>query len=337
MAKHPASAAKFAPSLMAADTEILDLEIKTFAIDTRPVTPAEIQTHPNLLSLADLTAERLADQVSERVREFLNDRDFYRQEYVVKLPGWGDTALVLPRFPIEVPIADADGFQVPEVSLLRGSALSLGTDQAIEADSYRIRGNCHNELYRDRGWEWTTQVSSGVRPDPLPGLETSDYTIGNGDGLGAAGSLSAGYLMPGQVGSNQEGPRKDTPAAAIENWQTGVTYGVSQSTAFGDAQGSFIIPSRASIQADQARGRIVLECTTAGTSGATEPAWVSTTGATFDDNGLIWTTRAARVLPRMVRQAAWIMADLIDKENRGTVCDGSQWGMIKHMLRKACI
>lgn len=331
MAKHPASAAKSAPSLMAADTEILDLEIKTHAVDTRPVTPAEIQTHPTLLSLDDIAAERLADQVSERVRELINDRDFYRQEYVVKLPGWGDTALVLPRFPIETPIADADGFQVPEVSLLRGSALSLGTDQAIEADTYRIRGNCHNELYRDRGWEWTTQASAGVRPDRLPGLETSDYTIGNGDGLGVVGSLTAGYLMPGQVGSNPEGTRKDPPTAATENFQSPASYDVGQSTAYGDSLGSFIIPT------DRLLAGIVLECTTAGTTAGAEPAWSVVIGTETTSGTAVFTTRAARVLPRMARQAAWMMASMIDQENRGNMCDGKQWSRVKHMLLKVCL
>jgi len=314
-------------------TEILDLEIKTHAVDTRPVTPAEILTHPKLISLDLITAELLADQVSERMRELVQDRDFYRQEYIVKLPGFGDTALVLPRFPIETPIADAEGEQVPEVSLLRGSGLSLGTDLAIEADTYRIRGNCHSELYRDRGWDWTTQVSSGVRPDKLPGLETSDYIVGNGDGLGVAGSLTAGYLMPGQVGSNPEGPRKDPgPTVAIENWKPNTAYDVGKSTAYGDVRGSFIVPT------DRALAGIVLECTVAGTTAAgEEPTWSEVIGAVAVSGGATFTTRAARVLPRLARQAAWMMADMINSENKGSMCDGAQWGRIAHMVRRACL
>jgi len=329
-----------APSLMAGETEILDLDIVTYAVDKRPITPDEVKLVPGLTSTPDdISAAFLADQVAMRISELIGDREPWRQEYVVRLPGFGDTALVLPRFPVETPIADAEGLQVPEVSLLHGlDTFSTGTDQVVEADTYQIRSNCHKELYRRRGWRWTTQFSSGVRPDPLPGLETSDYTIGNSAGLGAAGSLTAGYLMPGQVGSLPDGPRQDPPAAAIETWQSNTAYGVGQSTAHGDDRGSFVLPSRASIQADSSRGGIVLECTVAGTTiTGSEPLWDSTIGATEDDNGLIWTTRAARVLPQLARQAAWKLVALIDAENRGVVCDHGQMAKIRHMLIKACL
>jgi hypothetical protein len=168
----------------------------------------------------------------------------------------------------------------------------------------------------------------------LPGLETSDYTVGNGDGMGAAGSLTAGYLMPGQLGSNPEGPRKDPPTAAIENWQENTVYDVGQSTAYGDDRGSFIIPT------DRALAGIILECTTTGTTetgSGNEPAWPTTIGTETTSGTAVFTTRAARVLPRMARQAAWMMASMIDQENRGNMCDGKQWSRVKHMLVKSCL
>lgn len=48
------------------------------------------------------------------------------------------------------------------------------------------------------------------------------------------------------------------------------------------------------------------ECTTAGTSGASEPVWPTTIGATVTDGSITWTARAATELPAIVSQWCWV-------------------------------
>lgn len=334
MAKH---APMMAQGLAVDGQERQIIDVATAAVDTRPITPKEIQSHPNLLGLTDVAAELLADQVSARLVEMINDREPWRQEYVIDLAGWGDQDLTLPRYPIETPIADSDGESVPEVVLLLGGSFGTLTD-VFDADRYEISGDstgCRKALYKDTAWPWTTLSSRGVRADPLPGHETSDIQVGNGAGMGVAGSLTCGYIMPGQLGENQAGPREATPSAAVETWQPATVYGVGQSVSFGDARGSFVYPTDR-----QLAQAFIEECTIAGTSGALvgdEPDWSPVIGSTLDDNGVEWTTRAAQVLPILVRQALFLMSALIHKENKGGECDGGAWGKIAHMIGKACI
>lgn len=335
----PKHATAYNPGMASDPIESLDIAVNTKAQDTRPITPDEIKQHPKIAqgaSLSDVAAELLADQISERLLDMLGDRPPWRQEYTANVAGWGDLEMMLPRYPTEAPAPDADGNQVPDVELTRnlfGGGSGTFDISVVPAD-YRIRGNCRDQLYYDRGWVWTTQVSDGVRPDPLTGLETSDYVVGNGAGAGAVGSYTAGYVLPGQVGSNPEGPRLRTaPTAYLTAWQPLTVYGVDQSTAYGDDRGSWLIP------ADRSLG-FMLECTTAGTSlvGPTEPDWDPIIGAeTVEAGGPTWTTRAATPLPYAVRQALWFMVDLVNKENLGNICDASSWGKVRRLLAKACV
>jgi len=51
---------------------------------------------------------------------------------------------------------------------------------------------------------------------------------------------------------------------------------------------------------------LCFECTSAGTSALSEPAWPSTIGATISDGSIIWTARAAIELPSVVSQWCYI-------------------------------
>lgn len=59
-------------------------------------------------------------------------------------------------------------------------------------------------------------------------------------------------------------------------------------------------------------GNVIFECTTAGESGATAPAWDTTIGHTTADGSVVWTTRAA-----------WTSAAHVD-----TVTDGSNFSVV---------
>lgn len=51
------------------------------------------------------------------------------------------------------------------------------------------------------------------------------------------------------------------------------------------------------------------ECTTAGTTGASQPVWPTTLGGTVTDGSVVWTARAAQELPPVVSQ--WCYAEFL--------------------------
>lgn len=324
-----AAAAIPSPGLSTDPLDSLDLEVSTRAKDRRPITSAEIQAHPDMKGLSDAAAESLADQVADRLVDLLQDHEPWRQEYIAKLVGYGDLALIAPRFPIEDLPVDADGFTVPDVSLRAGR---FGISTVIEPVDYRIRGVCRKEIYRETGWNWTTQVSVGVRSDPLPGLETADYTVGNGEGIGLPGSYTAGYVLPGQIGTNPEGPRLSPGTAPVTARQPSTDYDIDQSTAYGDDRGSWVVPVDRGLS-------FLLEVTVAGTSAAsaTEPVWNTTIGGITVDGTVTFTTRAAVQLTATIRQALWMLARLIHFENKSTPCDAEGLWKVKRLLRKSCL
>lgn len=75
----------------------------------------------------------------------------------------------------------------------------------------------------------------------------------------------------------------DEPASYAEGvdpdpWQDGTAYGL------GDVVRALV------------RGDFNFECTTAGTSGGSEPTWPTSAAATVNDGAVVWTARTARAL-----------------------------------------
>ena len=309
------------PGLAVDPIEALDLEILTLALDTRPITPAELQQHPDLPTSLDLVvAESLADRIAERLVDLLNDRDVWRQEYQARLIGWGDHELELPRFPIENLPPDANGFSVPVVTLEASDLLSVTTP--IDPATYRVYGRCRKRLYRRRFWVGTAPGASSVREDPLPGLENKDYNVG---------PFFAGHVLPGQVGTDPDGPRRSTPVAWNTTRQPSTAYLPDTSTAYGDARGSWIIPTDLSLA-------LLEEVTTGGTSAAGgDPVWNPVIGGETPDGGVTWTTRAAVILPERVRQALWFLAKIVHQEDKGTTCSVQDMAKVMKLLDRACV
>lgn len=88
-------------------------------------------------------------------------------------------------------------------------------------------------------------------------------------------TFTAGYLMPDQVTA----------------WATGATF----------AQYAWTRSSDPTVM-------LRFECTTAGTTGGSEPTWPTTVGGTVTDGTVVWTAREATELPANLREAAKIVA-----------------------------
>ena len=123
-----------------------------------------------------------------------------------------------------------------------------------------------------RGWIGQITLREGVYVAELRGLtDKLQQTIGRVFGRDCDADL----------GDTRCGVRLDPPA-----WQASTAYTVR---ATGDAKtGSVIKPTTAN-------GRH-FKCTTAGTSGATEPTWNTTIGGTTTDGGVTWTAIQALTL-----------------------------------------
>lgn len=88
-------------------------------------------------------------------------------------------------------------------------------------------------------------------------------------------TYTAGYLMPGQV-------------STTDNWAATTAYAV------GDLFGPDVTTG------------LYFEVTTAGTSGGSAPTWPTAAGETVTDGSVVWTARAAQVLPKSIERAAWL-------------------------------
>jgi hypothetical protein len=98
----------------------------------------------------------------------------------------------------------------------------------------------------------------------------------------------AGYLLPGRVSS----------------WKESTAY----------AAGAWVRPGFGVLSPFR------MECTTAGTSGSSQPTWPTTVGDTVTDGTAVWAARAARELPAQWRAWAYLAArHLLDDRPAGLI------------------
>lgn len=159
----------------------------------------------------------------------------------------------------------------------------------VDVTTYSVTGTHRHSLYRRHGW------ARAGRADPLTGdfrspTQTLWYSV----------PFTAGWLMPGQVSTwaASTAYKAEVATTSADDPATGVPYLV----------GSWVRSTDP---------RIVLrfECTTAGTTDATEPAAFATASAadTITDGTATWTARAARELPADLSEASLELALLIDQ------------------------
>ena len=140
---------------------------------------------------------------------------------------------------------------------------------AVTASTYSIGGTRRDRVYRSDGWSLSEHPGSSNRVGIAEGPEL-DYET----------AYVGGWLMPGD---------QDSPAAGkVATWNANQAY----------STGQWVKSTTASA--------FLFECTTAGTSDATEPTWPTTEDGTVADSTATWTARYAVELPLDLQEAALI-------------------------------
>jgi len=162
----------------------------------------------------------------------------------------------------------------PPVSTIDGSAMDTST--------YSVQGRHRHSLYRRYGWELAGLAEEFGRQVISP-TDSKAYSV----------AYTAGYLMPGQVSTWAAATAYQTEPASIsyDDPLTGVPY----------VRGAWV-------RSADRRVQLRFECTTAGTTGASEPAAFTASataaGDTIADGTAVWTARAAFELPAILQKAA---------------------------------
>ena len=214
--------------------------------------------------MTEAVARDFIDRASAAAASAL-DFDPWRQTYTLDLYGSGTGFLKPYAKPIEsvTTVEDADG--------------SAYTDYRIGSNGSGIL----DRLERDAGWP--KSFDGGI------GTSLTEWSESEKDAWTLTG-ITEGWLMPGQV----------------QNWAAATTYvatiaSTSQDDAAGAAYavGSWVRSYNPAIE-------LRFECTSGGTSHATtEPAAFQTAeaGDEITDDGVTWTARAAKELPKDLEEA----------------------------------
>lgn len=147
-----------------------------------------------------------------------------------------------------------------------------------------------DRLERNGGWGKLFDGTIGTSGVPYAESERDFWVV--------AGTI--GWLMPGQVST----------------WAASTAY-IKElaSTSYDDSAGTeYTLGSW--VRATDARVQLRFECTSAGTSGATEPAafLTASAGDTITDNSLTWTARAASELPADLQEATIHLALHLERQ-----------------------
>lgn len=142
-------------------------------------------------------------------------------------------------------------------------------DTTVTASTYSIAGTRRDRVYREDEWSYTAFPTTARKIGTAEGPEL-DYTS----------AYTAGWLMPGAAA---------TPAVGkVADWNASTAY-ITEQWAKSTTPSAYLF-----------------ECTTAGTSGASEPTWPTAEAGTVVDNTATWTARLAAELPFDLQEAALI-------------------------------
>lgn len=133
----------------------------------------------------------LISAASRAVEDYCQ-RIFARETVQETVAGYGDAWLMLSRVPV---------VSVSSITYL-GDTI---TDYTIEDPDAGL-------LYRENGWEWTTQMRWHLTGHPMPRSEIPRYTV----------QYTAGYLLPGDAGRNLPESVELAVLEAIKAWWGGL-------------------------------------------------------------------------------------------------------------------
>lgn len=169
--------------------------------------------------------------------------------------------------------------------VVASSAITELFGRELARQTYRLKG-------REHGGKTILLRCNPIDPDSVSiTLDGEEFTcwrledpevgtlyLGSGCGDWVI-TYKGGFLLPGT----------EVARGVVTDWTAATAYPL----------GAFVRPV-AGLSA------LRLECTTAGTSGATEPTWPDEGGDTVNDGSVTWTARQAEELPEIVGQLAFM-------------------------------
>lgn len=133
------------------------------------------------------TLVKLCQQASEAITAYCG-RQFAKQTYQESVAGYGDVHLLLSVYPI---------ISVSQI-LCSGAAIT----------DYTIQDPDGGMLYRESGWQWTTQWVGRISPKPWPQSEEAIFVV----------DYVAGYDLPDELLPTLPGDIERAAIVTVKDW-----------------------------------------------------------------------------------------------------------------------